>query len=54
MIRKGLCEFAKGLVELGFEDYLNWMGHIKSYKMLALVWLEVDKITKFPECLKVE
>jgi len=47
--KSGIVEFAKGLQELGFE-IISTGGTFKKLKEAGVDVIEIDKITKFPEC----
>ena len=49
--KEGIVEFAKGLVELGFE-IISTGGTFKKLKEAGIDVIEIDKITKFPECFE--
>ncbi len=49
--KEGIVEFARGLVELGFE-IISTGGTYKRLKDAGISVVEVDKITKFPECFE--
>ena len=49
--KEGIVEFAKGLVELGFE-IISTGGTYKKLKEAGVDVIEIDKVTKFPECFE--
>jgi len=49
--KTGIIDFAKGLVELGFE-IISTGGTYKLLKQNSIEAIEIDKVTKFPECFE--
>ena len=47
--KRDIVKFAKGLIELGFE-IISTGGTFKRLKEAGIDVVEIDKITKFPEC----
>ena len=48
--KSGIVEFAKGLVEIGFE-IVSTGGTYKLLKESGVEAIEIDEVTKFPEIL---
>ncbi|NPA28179.1 MAG: bifunctional phosphoribosylaminoimidazolecarboxamide formyltransferase/IMP cyclohydrolase [Epsilonproteobacteria bacterium] len=49
--KEGIVEFAKGLKELGFE-IISTGGTYRKLKEAGIDVIEIDKVTKFPECFE--
>jgi len=49
--KSGIVEFAKGLEELGFE-IISTGGTYKKLKENGIKVIEIDEVTKFPECFE--